>query len=52
VKAEQVRGCRYTGPGYRRFCKKQAAKARRSAEKRDPENAPTKLRHVIRGWSD
>lgn len=33
----------------RREVKRHAARARRRAEKRDPENAPVK---VIRGWAD
>jgi hypothetical protein len=37
---------------YRRGLKKKAKRIIRRAAKSDPENAPTKLRHVTRGWSE
>jgi hypothetical protein len=37
------------GGAYRRFEKKRVNKARRQAERRDPENAPTKNRYL--GWA-
>lgn len=36
----------------RRYQKKHLRRARRRAEKQDPENAGTKNRHFTWGWSD
>jgi hypothetical protein len=49
-KAEQI--TRHSSVGGRRQLKKDAKRARRRAERRDPENAPRSLREVIRGWGD
>lgn len=38
------------GAGKQKWLKRQTSKLRRRLEKRDPENAPTKLRHLTRGW--
>ena len=42
----------YTGANHRRYMKRKTRRLRRRAEKRDPENAPTRLREMTRGWSD
>lgn len=42
----------YTSPNERRHIKRKTRRIRRRAEKRDPENAPTKLKHMTLGWSD
>jgi len=43
---------RHTGPKERKHLKHKVVKARRRAEKTDPENAPTRIRHFFYGWSD
>lgn len=43
---------RYSSPGERRHCKRQARRARRRAEKKDVEDAPIKVRELTRGWND
>ncbi len=50
---EQLPRRRHTTPGERhlkRFLKHRVTKRRRQAERRDPENAPTKSAYD--GWSD
>jgi len=46
--AETTRYQRFTSPGHRAGMKR----LRRRAEKKDPENAGTKIRHFTRGWTD
>lgn len=51
--AEQISRCRYTGhsPRAKRILKWLVKRARRRAEKRDPENAPRKQKAFIWGQS-
>ena len=51
-RAEKASGCRHASRGEKAEAKKRAARARRRAEKLDPENAPTRLRELTRGWAD
>ena len=51
-KAEQLRGCHHTNSKARKYQKRKLARLRRRAEKLDIENAPEKLRELIRGWVD
>lgn len=38
------------GAGKQKWLKRQTSKLRRRMELRDPENAPTRLRDLTRGW--
>lgn len=50
-KAEKIpHGTWRARPGAKRWMKKVVRRARRRAERDDPENAPTRPRHLIRGW--
>lgn len=44
--------CPGAPPGVRRHCKRSLRRARRRAERLDPENAGTRTRDYVRGWSD
>ena len=50
MKAEKI--CKHDpGTVWRKDYKRYAHREFRRAVKRDPENAPTKLKHVTMGWS-
>jgi len=49
-KAEQIDRHERAG-GFKRELKKQVKRARRRAEKIDPENAPKQVRELIQGYS-
>lgn len=51
-KAEQVRGCEFARHSSNRYAKKRLARARRRAERRDPENAGRRIRDYTFGWVD
>ena len=38
------------GAGKQKWLKRQTSKLRRRLERRDLENAPTRLKHLTRGW--
>jgi hypothetical protein len=49
-RAEKI--CASAPPKVRRQKKRDLRRARRREERRDPENAGTRLRDYTRGWSD
>lgn len=49
-KAEQIDRHEKAG-AYKKECKRQVKRARRRAEKRNPENAPTQVRELIKGYT-
>lgn len=52
AKAEQTRGSMHCSPSARNYEKKRLARLRRRAERKDPENAPGRVRELIQGWVD
>lgn len=48
-KAEQI--CPRESTGYRKALKRKVKRARRRSEKHDVENATTRVKDHIRGWS-
>lgn len=51
-KSEATHACRHASLRERRDAKREARRARRRIERLDPENAPTRMREVTRGWAD
>ncbi len=50
--AEVTRRQQFASPNEKRYEKRKLKRLRRRHEKRDPENAGTKIRHFTRGWCD
>lgn len=51
-KTEVVKRMHINSRSEKRWGKRELKRARRRAEKRDPENAPTRMRELTQGWAD